>query len=220
MSEQQSTNGILGKVEIGEEFRRRLEKEAETPEMRRALALYDRLFAQDAGIARLYAADAMVMSTEDGLTGLHNRRWYDEEIERLVESLKGSDVYFSLIMIDADNLRQINTKKGHPGGDQYLITVAKVLNKVLGEKQGARIGGDEFAILLLGIKYKDVYAISQIIREEFEQMKIGKGLDPMCGLSMGVAVWDRRMSSEELYKKADLELYADKENRKAKGLRF
>ena len=85
----------------------------------------------------------------DGLTGLANRKAFDDQMGRITREAKRDKTIFSLIMIDIDHFKTFNDKYGHQVGDQVLRLVAMTLiNEVKGQDMAARYGGEEFAILL------------------------------------------------------------------------
>ncbi len=85
-------------------------------------------------------------STHDAMTGLYNRAYFDSEFISLQHSMR---LPVSVIVIDVDGLKQLNDTKGHEAGDRLIISVAAILKETFrGEDTVARVGGDEFSILL------------------------------------------------------------------------
>ncbi len=90
------------------------------------------------------------MAEHDGLTGLYNRSYFQQELERVVERVKrAGGICCSLLYIDLDNFKYVNDTLGHIAGDRLIIEVASILNKRARKSDLiARIGGDEFTVLL------------------------------------------------------------------------
>ena len=105
------------------------------------------------------------ISFHDSLTGLYNRFYFEEELDRLSKS---REVSLSIIICDIDNLKFINDSFGHETGDIAIIEVAKILKSIFRDEDIiARIGGDEFVILLQNI---DENVIKDIINRIYEEM--------------------------------------------------
>ena len=85
------------------------------------------------------------LGNRDHLTGLYNRAFFQAELDRLQT---GRRFPVSIVMADVDRLKEINDTEGHQAGDDRLRRVAEVLEKFRGEDVVARIGGDEFAVIL------------------------------------------------------------------------
>jgi len=87
----------------------------------------------------------------DALTGLGNRRAFDEHLARLIArvAVEGGEV--SLVLVDLDDFKEINDREGHPAGDRVLRAVAKTLVRaVRANEEVFRVGGDEFAVVVDG----------------------------------------------------------------------
>ncbi len=85
----------------------------------------------------------------DGLTGLYNRRFADIFLERITKDVFGFEIKLSLLLFDIDGLKRYNDTHGHPAGDKLLINTAQAMRKSFRPQDLiARIGGDEFAVLL------------------------------------------------------------------------
>ena len=108
--------------------------------------------AQDAAIGITNArrfAEAELRAVTDGLTGVRNRRGYDEELERELARARRTGRPLSLFLIDLDNFSEVNKSFDYPGGDQVLQEFADLLERVARATDTvARRGGEEFAILL------------------------------------------------------------------------
>jgi len=135
----------------------------------------------------------------DSLTGLHNRRYFTEELDRLVERSHRREFYsFSLLFVDLDNFKYINDSHGHHVGDRILIEVSTLLQgKVRKGDLLARLGGDEFAVILY-----DVDGISSVeIANKYLQQLSGftfyeQGTVLDVGCSIGVAMMDRKIKNK------------------------
>ena len=105
-------------------------------------------------------------ATQDGLTGLANRRGFDETIVREVNRAERSGHPVSVIMIDIDHFKNYNDCYGHPGGDECLRSVAKTINGCL-RRAGdlaARYGGEEIAVVLPGSDAGTAFALAEKMR--------------------------------------------------------
>lgn len=150
-----------------------------------------------------------VQADHDSLTGLFNRRRFAEE---LAEQLRYSQRYRRpgvLVLIDLDSFKLVNDSFGHPIGDKLLCDVAAVLTETVRETDVvARIGGDEFAVLLREASREEGLAIADGLVEA-----IRGGSEPSVGASAGVAPFDgdSRRSPDDLLVAADIALYEAKE---------
>ncbi len=89
------------------------------------------------------------LTTIDSLTGLYNRRYFDEQLDKEIHRSFRNGHTFSLVMIDIDNFKKVNDSYGHPLGDEVLKGLSFIIkNHLRSEDVGARYGGEEFIILL------------------------------------------------------------------------
>jgi diguanylate cyclase (GGDEF)-like protein/PAS domain S-box-containing protein len=140
------------------------------------------------------------MAATDALTGLRNRR----EFERLLSCVPRQP--FAVLAIDVDNLKPINDEYGHEAGDKVLQAIAHTLSAMIrGWDVVARIGGDEFAALLLGARSSEVAAVAERMRSAmhgvhvpFGQARISVGWAPGGSGADPLSVW--RRADENLYR--------------------
>lgn len=151
----------------------------------------------------------------DGLTGLANRKAFDEQINRLCRESNRDGHIFSLIMIDIDHFKAFNDTYGHQVGDQVLRLVSMTLvNEVKGQDMAARYGGEEFAIILPGTNVNAAQAAAENLRKAVEKKEVinrstGDHLGQIT-VSLGVAQFYGNEEVEELIKRADMALYSSK----------
>jgi len=158
------------------------------------------------------------MSFHDALTGLYNRGYFEEEMERLKSSRQFP---VSIIACDLDDLKQINDSLGHDVGDQAIKAAAKILRSNVFRKEDvvARIGGDEFVILLPNADVNDNPAIRERLDQsirDFNESTENDGLFRPISMSYGCAIIQAGESLMEGYKQADANMYIDKLKKKTK----
>jgi len=154
-----------------------------------------------------YADRLQNLADMDHLTTLHNRRYFTEELERLVDRSIRKEVYDSaLLFIDLDNFKIINDTYGHHAGDRVLVEVAKLLKgKVRSGDLFARLGGDEFAIIIYDTNREKAQEVAQkyqatIANATFYEQ--GRILD--IGCSVGVTLLDKSVKDkDEFLNRAD-----------------
>ncbi|CAM4207649.1 GGDEF domain-containing protein [Lacicoccus alkaliphilus] len=153
---------------------------------------------------RRLAAEA----THDGLTGLLNRRSFEEAIKQL--DSKNEAV---LLMIDIDHFKKINDTYGHPAGDAVLEATADALREACKVKETiARVGGEEFAVLLRHHDMESAKKAAEDIRAAIEALSIELDEETLkITISIGLASYPEQVRSpEQLYKLADEHLYIAK----------
>jgi diguanylate cyclase (GGDEF)-like protein len=147
------------------------------------------------------------ISYHDALTGLHNREAFEQDVAKLAESL---DMAAGVIMCDADGLKTVNDTIGHDAGDYMLKTIAHMVSEAAEEKMAARIGGDEFAVIIPDCSQAKVdgfLAIMQrLLHEHNEHNKIE------ISLSIGYAYNQPGETADinELIRIADRNMYKEK----------
>jgi diguanylate cyclase (GGDEF)-like protein len=153
----------------------------------------------------------------DTLTPLFNRRHFMEELDRWCWRTHRYGGEYGLLFIDVDNLKAVNDGNGHLAGDALLIEIAKaLLGAVRRSDIVARVGGDEFAILLDTIPQSELPGKAERITKVVSRLKVeheGKALSP--SVSAGYTAIEPGVKASELLLRADRSMYAAKQ---AKGI--
>ena len=154
------------------------------------------------------------LSITDGLTNIYNRRYFFEVSQSLISLALREEKRLSLLMLDIDYFKRVNDTYGHEAGDYILISVVKDIESIVRESDiFARVGGEEFTILLNDTPMSGARVIAQKIRAAIEEKKFvyNSKLISM-SVSIGIAELNQEESTiEELYKEADTQLYIAKE---------
>lgn len=153
----------------------------------------------------------------DGLTGLSNRKAFDQEIKRVLHEAKAQSQAFTLLMVDIDHFKSFNDNYGHQVGDQVLRLVGRTLIEgIKGRDFAARYGGEEFAIILPDSNIMAGMAVGNSLRKAIAQKDVmnrntGEKLGRIT-MSVGVAEYTVGESPEEMIERADSALYTAKHN--------
>ena len=148
----------------------------------------------------------------DALTGLFNRRYFEEALNKEVARAKRQNIPFSVIGIDLDFLKKINDTYGHSYGDLAIKTIADILkSNARSIDIPSRIGGEEFDVLLPGISSEGAMVAAERIRKAIESKEI-ETIGHITG-SLGVATFLEHTSNvEELLELTDQAMYSSKRN--------
>lgn len=160
-------------------------------------------FASQARLTERFQQESLT----DSLTGLRNRRGWEEILEAEEARSRRHGSPACVIAIDLDDLKAINDQQGHPAGDDLLRRTARVLRSALPEQDiAARIGGDEFTVL--GIECDSNRAAS--LYERLQEVLLVNGINA----SVGLALRDPRHGLVEAWHEADRAVYAVKQGRR------
>lgn len=155
------------------------------------------------------------LSTTDPLTQMNNRRSFDKKIEELIYDAQRYAYEFCVVIIDIDNFKLINDVYGHVKGDEVICCISRIMkNNIRKSDIAARIGGDEFVILMPHTSSKRAPDIAEILRKLISEAKFSVGSDNSFSVtcSMGIAEYEKSMSDGKmLLIKADEALYLAKQ---------
>ena len=154
------------------------------------------------------------LAINDGLTKIHNRRYFDDILSVEWKRARRERSPLSLIMLDIDYFKKYNDTYGHQAGDETLVKVAKAISETMRRPADivARYGGEEFVVVLPNVAQEDAAKLSEIIRAKIEDLEIEhklSSINKFLTMSLGIAsiVPSSDSSPEELLKKADKALY-------------
>lgn len=182
---------------------------------------------QDITERKLLEAEWRRLSRMDGLTGIYNRRAFDEILMRELRRAQRNHTSLALIMVDIDAFKLYNDHYGHQKGDESLKTVATVLQEgaVRGGDHVARYGGEEFAIIMADTDTEGACQVAETLRQSIEVLAIPHSQSPTADhvtISMGVyaLVPDHHTTPGDLIHHADANLYRAKRSGRNRVVRY
>jgi diguanylate cyclase (GGDEF)-like protein/putative nucleotidyltransferase with HDIG domain len=176
-----------------------------------------KLLADQLAIALQNARDyreKLELSIRDPLTGLYNRRYFYEALEKEVRRSERYGAPVSLVLVDIDGFKQINDALGHGAGDDVLRRIAETAEELIRPSDSfARVGGEEFGLLLPETKQLDALLAAERLRSAVARLEILPGRRVTVSAGISSCPEDGR-TLEELEQKADTALYWSKRNGK------
>lgn len=151
----------------------------------------------------------------DPLTGLHNRRAFNEALQQCIEENLNEENQFCMLLIDIDHFKKINDTHGHLVGDKVLAGIANVMTKKMrGGDYSSRFGGEEFSILLQNTMITGAFTVAENLRKVIESLKLkhiksGEYIGQVT-VSIGVSCYRKGESDQEFIDRCDKALYRAK----------
>ncbi|MGH2942838.1 MAG: sensor domain-containing protein, partial [Solirubrobacteraceae bacterium] len=172
---------------------------------------------QDITERKRFEGQLQYLADHDPVTGLFNRRRFDEELARELATAERYRTSGAVLALDLDNFKYINDTLGHSAGDEMITCVAQILRgRLRGTDTVARLGGDEFAIILPHVDARQAQRVAGDLLESIRREAIvstAKG-SRRTTASIGIALFPERpagLASEELLVEADIAMYDAKE---------
>jgi diguanylate cyclase (GGDEF)-like protein len=170
---------------------------------------YTAIILSDISEEEKYKNELEFLSCTDFLTGIRNRRHFQQSIEEESKRAKRYASPLSMVIFDIDYFKQVNDEYGHNVGDEVLIEYTKLVDSVLRANDiFCRIGGEEFIILLPNTKRDDAALIAEKLRQMIES---SKKIIPIT-MSFGVVEYIKGEETEAIFKRADKALYKAKDS--------
>jgi len=156
-------------------------------------------------------------NTIDDLTGLYNRRFYDQKIMAEYRRSKRNLTPLSLVIIDIDHFKNVNDNYGHLAGDQCLTWLSKLIKQCLrrSSDMGFRYGGEEFCLILPDTDNEGAMQLAEILRRKIEKQTFSyQDITISLTISCGVSTYQQEndVLPEQLFMAADKALYQAKHN--------
>ncbi len=162
---------------------------------------------EELGAMTMREVELRRMARTDALTGLANRRAFDDDLEEHVAlAASGEDERLALALLDLDRFKAVNDREGHAAGDAVLVAVSACLaQQCRAGEQLARLGGDELALVLPGGTLASALTAAERMRAAVAELELG------VTVSAGVGAWSPGMSADALTRVVDRALYAAKD---------
>ncbi len=172
------------------------------------------LAMEDVSVPHGISLELFWQANHDALTGLVNRRGFEEELRKAITAEGAPDKRHTLLFLDLDRFKLINDSGGHAAGDEFLRQIAAVLrSRVRTSDVLARMGGDEFAVLLHACPVEQALRIANAIRMDVSSFRfVWREKVFHVGASIGLVVMsDPAAAADEVMEQADAACYAAKE---------
>lgn len=161
----------------------------------------------------------IVVTNTDKLTGISNRKFFQEKLEEQIDLFHRKGIIFSLCIIDIDHFKKVNDTYGHPVGDSVLVKLAKILqSSARPEDVVARFGGEEFTIIQPNLNEQDAIFFAEQLTQTVEH-SVWEETGSLT-ISIGVATFSAGDTELSIVKHADQALYMSKHNGRNRATHF
>lgn len=172
---------------------------------------------QDITARKKAEAKALRMALRDGLTGLSNRRHFNECMDSESRRAIRNGFALSLILVDVDNFKTVNDEYGHPAGDACLVAISEIIARYA-KRPGdlaARLGGDELALLLSGCEIGNARKMADRILDEIRGLEVSvsdgeKKVKPLVSIGVASGLIAEKKDAESMISAADSAMYDSK----------
>jgi len=133
-------------------------------------------------------------SLRDGMTGLYNRRFLEEFIDKVMSQTQREDKTYSVLMLDVDFFKTVNDTYGHDVGDKVIVKIGELLHENIRTSDLAiRYGGEEFILMLHNASEEGTFKVAQVIHEKFSQIlfDVGDGKTMQKTMSIGISYFPK-----------------------------
>ena len=165
-----------------------------------------------------YIDDLNNLAYADTLTNTHNKSAFDVAIQELEKKIRNKEeLEFAIAIFDCDGLKDINDRYGHDKGNVFLKNSSNLITRTFAKSKVYRVGGDEFAVILIGEDYKNREKLITSFREKCKEIcAFAKEPWKKVKVSMGIAEYDKELdaSAEDVIVHADHIMYENKRERK------
>ncbi len=171
--------------------------------------------ARDITSKKAYENELTYQAQHDSLTGLYNRKYFQQELERVVSRVARSAADCAVFYIDLDQFKYVNDTVGHAAGDKLLLETTNLLRSHIREGDLlARFGGDEFTVLLYNLEREEACSVAEGLRKLFENYQfIDSGKSFSVTLSLGITcITNQTTSADEVLSQADIACNIAKSN--------
>lgn len=158
--------------------------------------------------------DLAKQSITDALSGLHNRRYFDQVLETEVARCNRNGESFALLLLDLDHFKRVNDQFGHQAGDKVIQAVGQALMAGIRTSDTCcRYGGEEFALIMPGTRAPEAQLVAERLRKNIAALEIpGLPMGHQVTISVGISLGESKIEikSQQVLKEADQALYTAK----------
>lgn len=174
---------------------------------------------QDLEDSKKRTCEMSELAIKDALTGIRNKTAYDREVQKINWEIDSGHTEIGAAMIDLNFLKRINDTYGHDKGNIAIIKLCKLVCNIFEHSPVFRIGGDEFLVILKGHDLQNIKKLKTDFDEQINKIQNDETLDywERTSAALGYAIFDPKIdnSFENIFKRADKDMYANKKAMKA-----